>query len=250
MPHGERSANIVSGRNGKQRMSEMTGDHRVVAYFDKYFKWSIAEFCTFDGEMPLVKGSMNVPRCLVSYKEARKKYWRGAYVHFFLNDYQFDGERGIWLDTVRHVPLLEEYRGVLSPDFSLYRNMGRIPQAWNTYRNRLVQCQLERLGCDVISTVSWGTDETYGFCFKGLPKGKVVAVSTLGVMKLKESMATFEAGYREMCRVLQPVTVVVYGSVRGLDFGGTPFVRFESNTYNWTVRRTGIHGDGDNREEV
>lgn len=209
-------------------------DPRVVAYFDKYFKWSIASMCDMDGDMPIVKGSHTIPKCVVSFLDIKKKLWHGAHVHFFHNDYKFDGEKGIWADTTRHLPMLENFKGILSPDFSLYRNAGRIPQLWNTYRNRLVQCHLERLGFDVIPTVSWGTADTFDFCFKGLPQKSVLAVSTLGVMNDKEGIAVFEAGYRKMCSDLSPEFVVLYGSDKGLSLGDVPYRSFHNGTYDWT----------------
>lgn len=209
-------------------------DYKELSYFDKYFKWSIASMSKMDGDMPIVNGSHTIPKCLVSFLEIKRKRWHGAFVHFFHNDYKFDGEHGIWLDTTRHLPPLERFKGILSPDFSLYSNAGRIPHMWNTYRNRLVQCHLERLGFDVIPTVSWSSSDTYDFCFKGLPKNSVLAVASLGVMNSKEKMKSFEAGYHEMCRVLNPEFVILYGSDRNLSLGNTPYRCFANGTYDWT----------------
>lgn len=207
---------------------------RVTAYFDRYFKSSIASRCKMDGDMPMVKGSHAIPRCLVPFPKIRYKYWRGAFVHFFSNDYEFDGQGGIWQDTTRHIPLLERYKGVISPDFSLYSDGGRIPLLWNTYRNRLVQCHLERLGFEVIPSVSWAGQNTYEFCFNGIPRNSVVAVSTLGVMKSAAKKSMFEDGYREMCCHLSPEFVVLYGSDKGVDLGTTPYRQFDNSTYAWT----------------
>ena len=208
-------------------------EERSEAYFDKYFKWSIAAMCEMDGDMPMVKGCHVIPKCLVSFHDLKKRQWHGAFVHFFRNDYEFDGANGIWLDTVRHLPFLERYRGVIAPDFSIYSDDRRIPQMWNTYRNRLLQCHLERLGFDVIPCVSWGRPDTFDFCFRGLPKGSVVAVSTLGVMRDKAKKNAFENGYREMCERIAPEFVVVYGSDAGLSLGKTPYRTFRNATYDW-----------------
>lgn len=207
---------------------------RIGAYFEKYFKWSIASMCKMDGDIPIVRGSHSIPKCLVPFPKIRQKYWNGAYVHFFNNDYEFDGEHGIWLDTTRHIPYLERYKGVISPDFSLYGEAGQIPLLWNTYRNRLVECHLERLGFDVIPCVSWAMPNSYDFCFSGIPQNSVVAVSTIGIMQSKDKRQVFEDGYREMCRRLSPEFVVLYGSDNGLDLGTTPYRQFRNATYNWT----------------
>ena len=216
-------------RRKKRRM-----DHRVINYFDKAFKWSIAAMCEKDGDFPVVKGCHVVPKCLVSFLKAKKKRWNGAFLHFFHSDYLFDGARGIWFDTLRHLAELERFRGVLSPDFSMYPEAGRIPNLWNTYRNRLMQCHLERLGLLVIPTVSWADQTTYDFCFRGIPRHSVVAVSSLGVMGTAEKRRAFEAGYSKMCETLQPESVVLYGSDRNLSLGETPHRCFRNGTYDWT----------------
>lgn len=186
-----------------------------------------------DDGIPKVKGCHIVPKCLVSFLDM-KRHWNGAFVHFFHNDYQFDGEHGIWLDTVRHLPTLELFRGTLSPDFSTYMDAGRILNLWNVYRNRLVQCHLEQLGLLVIPTVSWADAATYDFCFKGIPRHSVVAVSSLGVMTSSTTRKVFEEGYAKMCDALQPECVVLYGSDRNLSLGETPRRCFRNGTYDWT----------------
>lgn len=208
-------------------------DSKIITYFEKYFKWSIASMCEMDNGMPIVKGSHTIPKCLVSFLKIKKGVWPGAFIHFFHNDYQFDGEHGIWLDTTKHIPSLENFKGLLSPDFSLYSNSGRIPQMWNTYRNRLLQCHLERLGFNVIPTISWGKENSFDFCFKGIPQKTVVAVSTLGVMQSKDRKRIFEQGYEKMCETLSPEFIVLYGSDKGLSLGNIPHQSFENSTYNW-----------------
>ena len=56
-------------------------------------------------------------------------------------------------------------------------------------------------GIKVIPTVSWGEPNTFWFCFDGIPKGSVVAVSTIGVRKEK---SLFMQGYEEMMRKIKP----------------------------------------------
>ena len=54
-------------------------------------------------------------------------------VHFFLYDYKFEK---IWERPDDYVEKLNEYKGVLSPDFSMYLEMNRTMQLYNTFRNR------------------------------------------------------------------------------------------------------------------
>lgn len=54
----------------------------------------------------------------------------------------------------------------------------------------------------------WGEPNTFWFCFDGIPKGSIVAVSTIGVRKEK---SLFMQGYEEMMRKIKPKVVICYG---------------------------------------
>lgn len=58
---------------------------------------------------------------------------RNRMIHFFLYDYNFEK---IWKDPEPFVELLRPYRGVLTPDFSMYTEMPPAIQLYNTFRNR------------------------------------------------------------------------------------------------------------------
>lgn len=203
-------------------------------YFEKNFKWSVRQSAETDCGFPVLKGCGIVPKCLVQFTEARRKLWKGGFVHFFLDDYLFDGNRGIWSSTDRYRTMLSQYAGVLAPDFSVYSDFDRIPQMWNVYRSRLVAREFELWGLNVIPTVTWGDASTFDFCFKGIPRHTVLAVSTVGVMKSRETRKAFEAGFARMCECLSPSLAVLYGSARGLELGGCPIKCYSNNTYDWT----------------
>lgn len=56
----------------------------------------------------------------------------------------------------------------------------------------------------VIPTVGWAGEESFEFCFDGLPKGGTVAVSTVGVMNNKDAKEIFRRGMEEMIRQVEP----------------------------------------------
>ena len=96
-------------------------------------------------------------------------------VHFFLYDYKFER---VWKDPEKCIDKLRRYRAVLSPDFSMYREMNPVIQLYNTFRNRWCGAYFAEKGIRVIPTVSWGDENTFDFCLDGIPKGSTVAVST------------------------------------------------------------------------
>lgn len=91
-------------------------------------------------------------------------------VHFFLYDYNFEN---VWKDTEKYVELLSKYKGVLTPDFSMYTEMPYAVQIYNTFRNRWCGAYMASKGIRVISTVAWSDSGSFDFCFKGIPKGSL-----------------------------------------------------------------------------
>jgi len=134
-----------------------------------------------------------------------------AAVHFFLDDYRFET---VWARPLRALEHLSKYRILLTPDFSLYADWPLVMQQWNVYRSRWCGRYWQELGYRVISTVSWSTPESFAFCFDGLPRYSLVAVSALGV-KVSEPTERdrFMAGFREMVSRLAPSEVLAYGGL-------------------------------------
>ncbi len=131
-------------------------------------------------------------------------------VHFFLYDYKFEK---IWQHPDDYVDKLKDYKGVLSPDFSMYLEMNRTLQLYNTFRNRWCGAYLASKGIKVIPTINWGNEDTFDFCFQGVPKGSIVAVSTYMVQEHNnhaDQKDFFLKGYNEMLRRIQPAKIICY----------------------------------------
>ena len=84
------------------------------------------------------------------------------FVHFFLYDYNFEK---LWTKPDESLELLSNYRGILTPDFSMYLEMPYALQLYNTFRNRWCGAWFASKGIKVIPTVSWGDESTFDFCF-------------------------------------------------------------------------------------
>ena len=154
-----------------------------------------------------------VPDWLVPYRQqvrTKRDLSRGA-VHFCLDDYRFEG---VWHRPNRAVKGLRKFKTLLTPDFSLYRDWPIMLQMWNTYRSRWVGCFWQARGFTVIPTVSWSSAESYSFCFAGVPKRSIVAVSSLGVkMTNPVERHLFIAGFQTMVQQLQPIIVLSCGQL-------------------------------------
>lgn len=133
-------------------------------------------------------------------------------IHFFLDDYRFES---VWNFPNRAVQgLLQTYRIVLTPDFSLYTNWPLAVQRYNVYRKNWCGAYWQMHGLTVIPTIRWGTEDSYDFCFAGVPQNNLVAVGTVGVNfdDLTE-LSVFLSGYLEMVKRLRPSMVLCYGKL-------------------------------------
>ena len=125
-------------------------------------------------------------------------------VGFFLNDYRF---KCICDRPWNYIVRLKQYKQVMTPDNSCYLDMPRYLQYENIVKNRIIGKYLQSEGLTVIPTVTWGDEPTFDFCFKGIEKGSSVSISTIGT---KKNYPYFIAGFKEMCKQLNPENVICY----------------------------------------
>ena len=154
-------------------------------------------------------------------------------VHFFLYDYKFER---VWKHPDQDIEKLKRYRAVLSPDFSMYLEMTPVLQFYNLFRNRWCGAYFAGKGIRVIPTVSWGGENTFDFCFEGIPKGSTVAVSTYMVSAHDhhaDQKAFFLKGYREMLRRIDPERIICYNEPFPEMEGNIVFVDYELSSWKY-----------------
>lgn len=155
-------------------------------------------------QMPIIEKQTHDVKKLIPF--ARTPH--NGYVHFFLDDYQFER---VWNKPKKYIEKLKQYEGVLSPDFSLYTDYPLAVQIWNTYRNRWCGKYWQEHGIKVIPTIVWSNKNSYDFCFNGIEKNSTVAVSSVGVLNDKEAIKLFKNGYKQMLYCLEPEHIIFYG---------------------------------------
>ncbi len=177
------------------------------------FKPFLVERAEYAGsaELPIIKTSDSIPERVVTFSKAMKRGQKDfdQWVVFYEDDYQFER---LWNNPRGYLARLKKFKGVISPDFSMYRNMPLVMQAWNTYRGRALASWLAENGTQVIPNVRFGDERTYSFCFDGIEKGKTIAVGTHGCIKKKADRACFVAGLAQAVKILMPKTIIVYGA--------------------------------------
>lgn len=127
-------------------------------------------------------------------------------IHFFVDDYRFTST---YSNPERTLEKYSQYAFLLTPDFSTYADMGLWRQIESVAKNRWVGAYWQSKGLHVIPTISWSTTRSFEFCFDGVEKNSIVAVSTLGCKKAK---LRFMRGYDAMYKKLEPEKVICFGN--------------------------------------
>lgn len=159
-------------------------------------------------DIPIIKNDDYIPKDLIGFNYRNKKVSKCVGLHFYLDDYQFER---VWNQPERYIDVFKKYGCILSPDFSLYTDMPKPMKMWNTYRSRFLGQYYQKQGIKVIPTISWADEDTYSFCFKGIPKGSIVSISTVGVIKNKKATELWKKGVNEMIKQIKPSKILIYG---------------------------------------
>lgn len=181
-------------------------------YYDVFHSF-LVDTADYEGyfELPVIKTSNLIPEKLVSFSKAMSKSWKDfdCWVMFYEHDVRFER---LWNNPRKYLRRLKKFRGIIAPDFSLYRNMPLVIQMWNTYRGRALAHWLQKNGIEVIPNVRFNDERTYAFCFDGIEKNKTVAVGTHGCIKRRIDKDYFKDGLAELVKRLSPKTIIVYGA--------------------------------------
>ena len=158
-------------------------------------------------EFPWLKRTEYKPNRAIPFDKAARSTKHDHWIHFYIHDKQFEC---VWNNPKQYLNLLQRFGGVITPDFSLYRELPLAMQIWNTYRNRAIAYWLQNNGVNIIPNLRWGDERTYSFAFEGIEQGGTVAVSTNGCIQKKLDRHYFAKGLAKMVEVLKPSTIVNY----------------------------------------
>ena len=197
------------------------------------FRAFLVKNATYDGslEMPCIKSIDAVPNKLIVFSKAIRSKDFNGFIHFFEDDVYFER---IWNRPNKYLPILKRFDGVITPDFSLYRDMPLVMQEWNTYRSRAIGHWLQENGIPVIPNIRFADERSYSFCCDGIAKGGTIAIGSHGCVKVNIERIYFEKGLREIIKKLEPKSLVVYGATPDCIFGdyiksGIEIVQYDSD---------------------
>lgn len=212
-----------------------------------------AIFCQYD--IPVCPTTATtLPRAMITWEEAKRihkkhlarkeyDYHEDSFVNWYIDDFKFDGPRGIWHDYNYVLKVLHHFAGAITPDWSTYQDFPEPIKLYSTYRMRAYGYWLGKNGIPVINNVRWGTEESFSYCFEGIPFNSIVAIGTVGGGPRKlVNRHRFESGLFKMVDLLTPHTILVYGSANGKCFDtlrlrGINIVSFQSKTAKVYERR-------------
>lgn len=201
-----------------------------------------------DNDIPKSNSKGSVPSKLVGWDEAKAihkkrisagdlEYHERAFIHWYMDDQKFDGNKSsIWLYPEKAFDIIRHFDGAISPDFSTNADFPKALKLYNFYRMRAYDYWLSSRGIQIVYNVRWGTEETWDYCWDGIPQGSVISIGTVASgIKNVENRLAFEEGLFEMERVLKPSTIIVYGSSKYKCFDllrekGVEIVTFPSKT--------------------
>lgn len=203
------SRNLPNGRQGKAY--NMSKENSTRSGCKDVFHAFLVKNAKYDTklEIPCIKPESSVPQKLIPFSKAIGGTDFDYWVHFYEDDANFER---IWNNPQKYLPILKKYKGIITPDFSIYRDMPLVMQEWNTYRNRAIGCWLQGNSIPTITNVRWGDERTFDFCCAGAPKNSIIAVGSHGCIKLLQERPYFINGLEYSVKALNPRIIVVYGT--------------------------------------
>lgn len=166
---------------------------------------------TYDNkyEIPCLKQEFQKPNKLIAFSKAVCSTDYDAWIHFYEDDVNFER---LWNKPNKYLPILKRFNGVISPDFSVYRDMPLVMQQWNIYRSRAIGHWLQENNVFVIPNIRFGDERTYEVSCAGIQKHGTIAVGSHGCIKLLSDRSYFVGGLEYVVSRLEPSTLVVYGT--------------------------------------
>ncbi len=205
-------------------------------YFQKMNKFD-PNRCEGKYQMPTLYPCDFIPTKMMGFNYAMSSKDYNSTIHFYLDDYQFER---VWSQPDKYIEILSKYEAVLTPSFSLYNDMALPIKIYNTFRSRLLGQMMQDYGLNVIPIVYWNYEDTYEFCFDGLPENATLSIYTMGI-KDKETHEMDKKALDELIKRKHPKRLLIYGNglKHDYDFGDIEVIYYKNDV---TERMKQIRG--------
>ncbi|MBQ6140797.1 MAG: DUF4417 domain-containing protein [Kiritimatiellae bacterium] len=167
---------------------------------------------------------------------------KGGLCAFYVDDARFEGICRKHEDTVAAAEKLMacKFAAAVSPNWSLWRNMPHAVMVYRTYCVRYVARYWQEMGLKVVPDINWADEQSFDFCFDGIPHGTPVAsiqcrTTNTGTPQFAESKKYFLKGLKVALERIAPKKLLIYGGVEhrkwiepNVEFGATVPVYLDS----------------------
>lgn len=181
--------------------------------------------------MPIVKATDYIPNDLIGFNYALSSNEFDKGIHFYIDDYQFER---IWNNPTKYIEILSRYACVLMPDFSMEMGMPYSLKMWNCFRAKLISQWWQDNGLTVIPTIRFSSEETWEWCYDGIPENSVVCLSVQSVSREKEAYGWWKQAVQLFIDTKKPKMILLYGNDIDFDFGDIPIKYYRNKiTDKW-----------------
>jgi len=132
-----------------------------------------------------------------------------AWVHGYEDDYKTER---LWASPEQYFKKFRGFAGVISPDYSTYRNLPKAQQIHNIFRNQLLGARMQADGHNVIPNVRLSGRNSVPYALAGVPLRSTLAIGLYGCTKSRENRPRVIEEIRFICDTCMPTSLVVYGS--------------------------------------
>jgi hypothetical protein len=162
-------------------------------------------------DIPRIEPCQLVPAKLIAFSEAMSMPYPDpdAWVHFYEDDHRY---MGMWNKPEAQFHRLGSFAGVISPDFSVYRNIPVAQKIDHIYRNQLLGARMQADGASVIANVRLSGRSSIPYALAGAPRRSTIAIGLHGCTKDKSNRPYVIEEVAIICEELSPSSIVAYGS--------------------------------------
>ncbi|MBR3628759.1 MAG: DUF4417 domain-containing protein [Elusimicrobia bacterium] len=160
-------------------------------------------------KLPKLEPTQEIPSNVISFNERKRilkpeEYW----VDFFIDDALFEN---FWNHPEISFLNLKNFKGIITPDYSMLPEMLPAQKIWNCTRNRIMAYYLQQQGFNIIPVASWCEKEDFEWCFDGLPEKSSIAISSNGCKSSPYGYKMFLKGVEELQKQKVPTNLIVCG---------------------------------------
>lgn len=149
-------------------------------------------------------------------------------IHFFLPDSNIER---VWNRPDDYIPVFNQYKALIQPDFSQYVDMPKAMLIWQHYRRMWLARYYQDKGLRVIAAPCWSDEESFEYCFDGMPKNSCLCISSVGCIQNPTVRNRFMLGLKETIKRLSPAQIILYGCINdGIrdTISGIPYIHMYS----------------------